>query len=105
MLPLESCKLFSSLSPDELASLKKVTREASIRGGTEIFKEEDPGKGIAPQMRNKLCEAFETFGKSHGTGLGLSIAKRIMEEHHGRMYARNVPGGGALFGFTLPLAK
>ena len=53
---------------------------------------------------NKLFEAFETFGKSHGTGLGLSIAKKIVEDHRGRIYARNVPGGGALFGFTLPLA-
>jgi signal transduction histidine kinase len=35
----------------------------------------------------------------------LSIAKRIVEEHRGRLYARNVPNGGALFGFTLPLAK
>jgi signal transduction histidine kinase len=35
--------------------------------------------------------------------LGLSIARKIIEEHHGRIYARNVPNGGALFGFTLPL--
>jgi signal transduction histidine kinase len=67
---------------------------------TEI---EDTGDGVAPQMVDKLFEAFETFGKPRGTGLGLSIAKRIVEEHGGRIYARNVPNGGALFGFTLPL--
>jgi signal transduction histidine kinase len=71
---------------------------------TELVTEfEDTGGGIAPQMLDKLFEAFETFGKAHGTGLGLSIAKKIVEEHGGRMYARNVPNGGALFGFTLPL--
>lgn len=71
---------------------------------TELVTEfEDTGKGIAPQMANKLFEAFETFGKVRGTGLGLSIAKRIVDEHQGRIYARNVPNGGALFGFTLPL--
>jgi signal transduction histidine kinase len=64
---------------------------------------EDTGKGIAPEILNKLFEAFETFGKVRGTGLGLSIAKRIVDEHQGRIYARNVPNGGALFGFTLPL--
>jgi signal transduction histidine kinase len=67
---------------------------------TEI---EDTGDGVAPQIVDKLFEAFETFGKPRGTGLGLSIAKRIVEEHGGRIYARNVPNGGALFGFTLPL--
>jgi signal transduction histidine kinase len=71
---------------------------------TELITEfEDTGAGIAPQILNKLFEAFESFGKPRGTGLGLSIAKRIVEEHDGRIYARNVPNGGALFGFTLPL--
>ncbi len=71
---------------------------------TELVTEiEDTGEGIAPQMLDKLFEAFETFGKPRGTGLGLSIAKKIVEEHRGRIYARNVPNGGALFGFTLPL--
>ncbi len=72
---------------------------------TELVTEiEDTGEGIAPQILPKLFEAFETFGKSHGTGLGLSITKKIVEDHRGRIYARNVPDGGALFGFTLPLA-
>lgn len=71
---------------------------------TEVVTEiEDGGDGIAPQMVDKLFEAFETFGKARGTGLGLSIAKKIIEEHGGRIYARNVPNGGAIFGFTLPL--
>jgi signal transduction histidine kinase len=71
---------------------------------TELVTEiEDTGEGIAPQILDKLFEAFETFGKQRGTGLGLSIARKIVEEHRGRIYARNVPDGGALFGFTLPL--
>jgi signal transduction histidine kinase len=69
---------------------------------TEI---EDTGEGIANEVIDKLFEAFATFGKPRGTGLGLSIAKRIVEEHNGRIYAQNVPNGGALFGFTLPLAQ
>lgn len=72
---------------------------------TELVTEiEDTGKGVAPQILDRLFEAFETFGKPHGTGLGLSISKKIIEEHHGRIYARNVPDGGAIFGFTLPLS-
>jgi signal transduction histidine kinase len=75
-------------------------------GPAEVVTEiEDTGDGIAPQILDRLFEAFATFGKTRGTGLGLSISKRIIDEHGGRIYARNVPGGGALFGFSLPLQK
>lgn len=63
---------------------------------------EDTGKGIAPPMLDRLFQAFATYGKANGTGLGLSICKKIVQDHRGKIYARNVPGGGALFGFTLP---
>ena len=67
---------------------------------TEI---EDTGKGIAPEIAGTLFEAFATFGKEHGTGLGLSICKKIVEDHHGRIWTRNEPGRGAIFAFALPL--
>jgi signal transduction histidine kinase len=66
---------------------------------------EDNGKGIAPQILDRLFQAFATYGKANGTGLGLSICKKILQDHRGRIFARNVPNGGALFGFTLPLAS
>ena len=66
---------------------------------TEI---EDSGPGIAPEIAESLFEAFATFGKTHGTGLGLSISKKIVEDHHGQISARNEPGRGAVFSFTLP---
>ena len=69
---------------------------------TEI---EDTGSGIAPEIANSLFEAFATFGKEHGTGLGLSICKKIIEDHGGRIWARNEPGRGAVFAFALPMEK
>ncbi len=89
---------------DEMPEGGKIKMHFRVEGAELITEIEDTGGGIAPEMLNKLFEAFETFGKVRGTGLGLSIAKRIVEEHRGRIYARNVPGGGALFGFTLPLS-
>jgi len=72
--------------------------------GKEIVTEiEDTGPGIAPEIADKLFEAFATFGKAHGTGLGLSICKKIVEDHQGRIWARSQPGRGALFAFALPL--
>jgi signal transduction histidine kinase len=73
--------------------------------GNEMVTEiEDTGPGIAPEMAGKLFEAFATFGKEQGTGLGLSICKKIIEDHQGRIWARNEPGRGAVFAFALPLA-
>jgi len=66
---------------------------------------QDTGKGIAPEIAPRLFEAFATHGKAQGTGLGLSICKRIIEDHHGRISARNAPGHGAIFSFTLPLQQ
>jgi signal transduction histidine kinase len=66
---------------------------------TEI---EDAGPGIAPEIAGRLFDAFATHGKEHGTGLGLSICKKIVEDHHGRIWARNAAGRGAIFSFALP---
>jgi signal transduction histidine kinase len=69
---------------------------------TEI---EDTGKGLAPEIAEKLFEPFATHGKAHGTGLGLSICRKIVEDHHGWITARNSAAGGAIFAFGLPLPK
>lgn len=68
---------------------------------TEI---EDTGKGIAPEVADRLFEPFATYGKRHGTGLGLSICRRIMEDHRGRICHRKAPHRGAIFVVTLPKA-
>jgi signal transduction histidine kinase len=62
----------------------------------------DTGPGLAPEMAARLFEPFATHGKAHGTGLGLAICRRIIEEHQGRIAARNDPAGGAVFSFSLP---
>ena len=64
----------------------------------------DTGPGIAPEIVDRLFQTFATHGKDHGTGLGLSICKKIVEDHGGRIWARNDPAGGAVFSFALPRA-
>jgi signal transduction histidine kinase len=63
----------------------------------------DTGPGIAPAIAERLFQPFVTHGKAHGSGLGLSICKRIIEDHGGRITARNGHAGGAVFTFSLPL--
>ena len=75
-------------------------------GKNEIVTEiEDTGPGIAPQIADQLFQPFATHGKSHGTGLGLSICKKTIEDHGGKIWTRIEPNRGAIFCFSLPLAK
>ena len=64
----------------------------------------DNGKGIPGDMVDKVFEPFFTTKEvGKGTGLGLSISYGIVRECGGRIYADNVPGGGARFIISLPV--
>ena len=90
---------------DAMPAGGKVTVRFQQSAGELVTEIADTGPGIAPEIAGKLFQAFATFGKEHGTGLGLSICKKIIEDHHGRIWARNEPGQGAVFAFALPLGN
>ncbi len=61
----------------------------------------DQGPGIAPELRERIFQPFYTT-KNRGTGLGLPVARRIVEEHGGRISVEGREGAGALFRVVLP---
>jgi len=63
----------------------------------------DSGKGIPDKDLTSIFDAFVTT-KPQGTGLGLPIARTIIESYGGTIWAENRMRG-AMFCFTLPLAK
>ena len=66
----------------------------------------DTGPGIPEQVLPRIFEPFfTTKEQGKGTGLGLSVAYGVIENHQGRISARNRPEGGACFCIELPLAQ
>jgi signal transduction histidine kinase len=55
-----------------------------------------------PGAEAQIFDPFMTT-KTRGTGLGLSIARRIAEQHHGRLTGETHGEGGAVFRLVLPL--
>jgi signal transduction histidine kinase len=76
----------------------------TFRGGppaSVVVAVEDSGVGIDEADLEHVFHAFYTT-KPEGLGMGLAIARSIVEAHGGRLEARNNPGRGATFSFTLP---
>ncbi len=63
---------------------------------------EDSGKGIAPEILNKLFNPFFTT-RSNGTGLGLAVAQKIIDLHQGKIQVENRTEHGARFLISFPL--
>jgi signal transduction histidine kinase len=79
-----------------------VRVEVNSRKGYAVIIVSDTGRGIAPQYLENIFRPFYTT-KGNGTGLGLSVARRIVEEHHGRIEVNSTVGKGSTFRVVLPV--
>jgi signal transduction histidine kinase len=82
----------------------RLIAQTSISNDTHevLLSVADTGPGIDPEILPKIFDPFIT-SKHTGTGLGLTITHDIIEQHHGRIEARNIPEGGAVFHVWLPM--
>ena len=72
------------------------------------FSVQDSGAGLAPEVMDRLYEAFFTT-KVEGMGIGLNLCRTIIESHQGRMQAENLYNGsevsGCRFSFWIPVSS
>lgn len=70
------------------------------------IKVKDNGIGFEPEHSNIIFELLQRLhGRNayEGSGLGLSICKKIVDLHHGHIYAEGKPDEGAVFHIFLPV--
>jgi light-regulated signal transduction histidine kinase (bacteriophytochrome) len=83
----------------------RVAFSANQQDGRTVYCIRDNGIGFNPAYSDKLFEVFQRLHAGQGfegVGAGLAIVKRIVERHHGTIWAESEVGNGAVFYFTLP---
>jgi two-component system, OmpR family, sensor histidine kinase KdpD len=84
-----------------------ITIGADLEQGHMRIEVCDQGPGIPDGLNTRIFEKFVRVAgqerHADGMGLGLAVCKGIVEMHKGRIWAENMPSGGARFVFTLPL--
>jgi signal transduction histidine kinase len=86
--------------PGQTVTLAALRRESEL-----VFKVTDNGRGIPPEVLERVFERFEshTAGSRHrGVGLGLSIVRAFMELHGGKVFIDSVPGEGTTVTCVFP---
>ncbi|MFZ0734330.1 MAG: ATP-binding protein [Candidatus Sulfotelmatobacter sp.] len=82
----------------------KVTVTVEKQGKDAVVGVADNGRGIPPENLPNIFRPFFTT-KGDGTGLGLSLARRIVEDHQGRIDVTSTLGKGTTFVVVLPLQR
>lgn len=66
-----------------------------------VVKINDNGSGIPREILNQLFN--QRISQIEGKGYGLLIAKKIIDNHNGRIYCISEPDKGATFYFSIPI--
>jgi signal transduction histidine kinase len=64
----------------------------------------DYGEGIPESVMKTLFKPFVS-SKKDGSGIGLAISRSIIDDHLGKIWAENMPDGGAMFSFSLKILE
>ena len=99
-LAMNACEAMRDVAPD---ARTLVVQSDIQEGQLARVSISDHGPGIAPGQMERVFDPFFTT-KPNGLGLGLAVCRQIIAAHGGRLSARDDPGPGATFYFTLPLA-
>jgi len=97
--------VFTNLISNSLQSMNEQGQldiRLNSQDNTVKIEFSDTGKGIPEKNMRHIFEPLYTT-KQEGIGLGLSSCKSIIEQHNGKISAKNNPEKGVTFTIVLPL--
>ena len=62
----------------------------------------DTGRGMSPEIRDRLFSVKALSTKKGGTGLGTKIVKDVVDAHKGKIWVESEPGVGTTFHLLFP---
>jgi len=73
-----------------------------------VYKVKDTGIGVPKAQQKQLFEKFFRADNARhvrpdGTGLGIYLAKKVIDDHGGKLLFESTEGKGSTFGFRLPI--
>lgn len=86
-------------------SAPEIQIEVKDQDGEWLFSVKDNGIGFDPKYKDQIFGLYKrlaTKDGTSGTGIGLATCRKVIERHHGRIWAESEPGKGSIFYFTLP---
>jgi PAS domain S-box-containing protein len=86
----------------------KETDENLPEGEYCLITIRDNGIGFNPEFKNKIFTIFQRLHNSDvykGTGIGLAICKKIVDKHHGFIYAESKLNEGTVIKILLPFSQ
>ncbi len=89
----------------EVPSGGTITIEGRVEEGNKavLLSVADTGKGMKPEIRERLFTNRVVSTKSGGTGLGTKIVKDVVTSHGGSISVESQEGVGTTFYIRLPL--
>lgn len=97
-LTAEPFELTESRSPEFVS-------EGALRLGPGVlFRVEDDGPGISPEVIGRIFDPYVS-SKSAGRGLGLALVRSIVEAHGGGVSVASRPDEGTVFSVFLPASR
>ncbi|AEH22768.1 integral membrane sensor signal transduction histidine kinase [Thermodesulfobacterium geofontis OPF15] len=102
---IKSCLLniiTNALQAMENSLVKNLFIETQLENNNLLIKIKDTGEGVPEEIKEKIFEPFFSTKKG-GLGIGLPLAKKIIEEHKGKIEFLSKLGQGSEVKIYLPL--
>ena len=98
-------------SPQGSTCIVEIADLPESNGAELLITVSDEGDGVSPEFRSRIFNRYEQSQVSDarikgGSGLGLAFAKRIVDQHCGKIgLSDRINSQGSSFWFTLPVAE